>query len=111
MKKLHVLWTTGERDVALRMIFVYLMNAKSMGWYEEIHLIIWGPSARLVAEDKLIQQELDYLLQSGINVEACEGCTKAYNITEKIRSLGITVRYMGEPLTAILHADEKLITF
>ncbi|HTX88089.1 MAG TPA: DsrE family protein [Bacteroidales bacterium] len=111
MKKLHLLWTTGERDVALRMIFVYLMNAKSMGWYDEIHLIIWGPSAKLLSEDVEIQQELDLLLQSGIEVEACEGCTKAYNITDKIRSLGINVRYMGEPLTQILASGEKLITF
>ncbi len=111
MKKLHVLWTTGEKDVALRMVFVYLMNAKSMGWFDEIHLIIWGPSAKLLSEDLLIQQELDYLLQSGIEVDACEGCTKAYNITDKIRSLGITVRYMGESLTQIIESNEKLITF
>ncbi len=111
MKKLHVLWTTGEKDVALRMVFVYILNAKANGWYDEIHLIVWGPSAKLLAEDRLVQQELDYLLQSGVEVEACEGCTKAYNVTEKIKSLGINVRYMGEPLTQILHADEKLITF
>ncbi len=111
MKKLNVLWTTGEKDVALRMIFIYLMDAKSMGWYDEITLIIWGPSAKLVAGDKTIQKEIDFLLQSGINVEACQGCTEAYHITEKIRSLGINVRFMGEPLTEILHSDERLITF
>ena len=111
MSKLHVLWTTGERDVALRMVFVYVMSAKSMGWFDEVHLIIWGPSARLLSEDAEIQKEVDFILQSGIEVDACEGCTNAYNITEKIRALGIRVRFMGEPLTGILKADEKLITF
>ncbi len=111
MKKLNVLWTTGEKDVALRMIFIYLMDAKSMGWYDEITLIIWGPSAKLVAGDRKIQKEIDFLLQSGINVEACQGCTEAYKITDQIRSLGINVRFMGEPLTQILHSDERLITF
>jgi hypothetical protein len=111
MKKLHVLWTTSERDVALRMIFIYLMDAKSMGWWDEINLIIWGPSAKLVAEDRQIQQELDYILQSGIIVEACEGCTQAYGVTEKIRALGINVKFMGEPLTQYLHSGDKLITF
>jgi hypothetical protein len=111
MKKLHVLWTTGERDVALRMIFIYLMDAKAMGWWDEIHLIVWGPSARLLAEDRLIQREVDFLMQSGIEVEACEGCTEAYGVTDKIRSLGINVRFMGEPLTQYLHSDDKLITF
>jgi hypothetical protein len=111
MKKLHVLWTTGERDVAIRMIFVYLMSAKSMGWWDEIELIIWGPSAKLVAEDRLIQKELDYLLQSGIETVACQGCTDAYGVTEKILELGIPVRFMGESLTEILKGEDKLITF
>ena len=111
MKKLHVLWTTGEKDVALRMIFIYLMDAKSMGWWDEINLIIWGPSAKLLAENRLIQREVDMIMQSGITVEACEGCTEAYGVTEKIRSLGIEVRFMGEPLTQYLHSDDKLVTF
>ena len=111
MKKLNVLWTTEEKDVALRMIFIYLMDAKGMGWYDEIDLIIWGPSARLVASDRQVQKELDFLIQSGIKVMACEGCTQAYKVTEKLRELGITVKFMGEPLTSVLHSDEKLITF
>ena len=111
MKKLHVLWTTGEKDVAIRMIFVYILNAKSMGWWEEIHLIIWGPSAKLLAGDEQIQRELDFLQQSGVEVEACQGCTEAYGITEQIRSLGIIVRFMGESLSEILHGDDTLITF
>ena len=79
--------------------------------YGKINLIIWGPSAKLVAENKLIQRELDYILQSGIIVEVCEGCTEVYGITEKIRSFGIPVRFMGEPFTEYLDSDEKLITF
>lgn len=111
MKKLHVLWTTGEKDVALRMIFIYLMDAKSMGWWEEINLVIWGPSAKLLAENRLIQREVDMILQSGITVEACQGCTEAYGVTEKIRSLGIEVRFMGESLTEYLQSDDKMVTF
>ena len=111
MKKLNVLWTTGEKDVALRMIFIYLLDAKSVGWWDEIHLIIWGPSAKLLAGNRLIQREVDMLLQSGIDVEACQGCTEAYGITDKIRALGINARYMGEELTAILKSDEKLVVF
>ncbi len=111
MKKLNVLWTTAEKDVAMRMIFIYLMDAKSMGWYDEITLIIWGPSARLVAEDKQVQQELDFLMQSGVEVIACQGCTEAYKVTEDLRALGIDVKFMGEPLTRVLHSDDRLVTF
>jgi hypothetical protein len=111
MNKLNVLWTTSEKDVALRMIFIYLMDAKAMGWFDDINLVIWGPSAKLVAENKLIQRELDMIMQSGINVEACQGCTEAYGVTEQLVALGIRVRFYGEPLTEILKSDAKLITF
>ena len=31
MNKLHVLWTTGEKEVAMKVIFPYLINAKANG--------------------------------------------------------------------------------
>ena len=111
MKKLSVVWTTGEKDVAIRMIFVYLMDAKSMGWWDEINVVIWGPSAKLLAQDKAIQRELEFVMQSGINVEACRGCTEAYGVTSAIRALGIEVKYMGEVLTQYLHGEGRVITF
>jgi hypothetical protein len=111
MKKLNILWTTGEKDVALRMIFVYIMNAKANGWWDEINLIIWGPSAKLVGENRLIRQEIDLLLQSGITIEACQACTDSYNVTEKLINMGISVRFMGKPFTGYLTSEDKLITF
>ena len=111
MKKLNVLWTTGEKDVALRMIFVYLMNAKANGWWDEINLIIWGPSAKLVGENRLIRQEIDLLLQSGITIEACQACTDSYNVTRTLIKLGVSVHYMGESFTEYLNNGDKLITF
>ena len=95
----------------MNMVFMYTKNSKLKGWWENVRLIIWGPSAKLLAGNRMIQREVDFLLQSSIIVEACEGCTEAYGITEQIHNMGITVRYMGEPLTEILQSDEKLIVF
>ena len=75
MKKLHLLWTTGEKEVAMKAIFPYLINAKANGWWDEINLIIWGPSAQLTAGDKDIQRQIQDTLDSGITVEACQACT------------------------------------
>ena len=111
MKNLHVIWTTGDKEVVMRMIFVYLLDSKSMGWWDEINLVIWGPSAKLLAEDKEVQNELDFIQQSGINVEACRGCTEAYGVTGKIKSLGIEVKYMGEVVTQYLQGNGKVVTF
>ena len=110
-KKLHVLWTTGEKDVAIRMIFQYLMNAKANGWWDEINLIIWGPSAKLTAEDKEIQEEIQMCLDSGMTIQACLVCTDSYGVTKKIIRLGIDVRLMGEPFTEYLRGKDEVITF
>ena len=49
--KLAVLWTSGDREVALKMVFMYTYNSKLQGWWEDVTLIIWGPSAKLLSMD------------------------------------------------------------
>ena len=111
MSNLHVLWTTGEKEVAMKVIFPYLVNAKANGWWDEINLIIWGPSAKLTAEDKDIHRHLQDSTDSGITVEACLACTDSYRVTDKLRNLGIKVRYMGEPFTEYLKSGDRVVTF
>jgi hypothetical protein len=111
MRKLHVLWTTGEKDVAIKVVFPYLLNSKANGWWDEVNLIIWGPSAKLAAHDRQIHRELQDSLDSGITIEACQACTDSYGVTEKIRSMGIEIRYMGGPLTEYLSGQDTVLTF
>ena len=111
MSKLHILWTTGEKEVAMKVVFPYLFFGKANGWWDELNLIIWGPSAKLVAEDIDIQDQLQDVMDSGITVEACQACTDAYRVSEKLLSLGITVRFMGAPFTEYLNSEAKVITF
>ncbi len=111
MNKLHVLWTTAEKDVALNMIFMYVLNAKKNGWWKEINLIIWGPSARLVAEEPAISAEIIELIHAGIHIEACKACADTYGVSDTLSSLGIDVIYMGVTLTEYLKSGEKLVTF
>ncbi|MEI7662381.1 MAG: DsrE family protein [Bacteroidota bacterium] len=111
MTKLHVLWTTGEKEVAMKVIFPYLVNAKANGWWDEINLIIWGPSAILMANDPDIHRQLTDVLDSDITVEACQACTDAYCVTEKLLGMGISIRYMGAPFTEYLVSDAKVVTF
>jgi hypothetical protein len=111
MGKLHLLWTTGEKEVAMKVIFPYLINAKANGWWDEINLIIWGPSAKLTSEDKDIQKQLQDVVDSGITVEACLACTDAYRVTDNLLKLSVTIRYMGAPFTEYLNSHDKVITF
>ncbi|MFH1930552.1 MAG: DsrE family protein [Pseudomonadota bacterium] len=110
-EKLFVLWSSGDREVATKMVFMYTLNAKRKGWWNDISLIVWGPSARLVSEDKELQAEIIKIKEAGVELMACKACSDSYGVSEDLEALGIDVKYMGEPLTRLLKEGHKVITF
>jgi len=108
---LCILWTSDDPDVAIKMVFMYAIAAKQNKWFDEVELIIWGPSSKLTSENKEIQDYIAIMQKNGIKIEACRACADSYGVTDKLKSLGIDVKYMGQPLTEILKSDKKLMTF
>jgi hypothetical protein len=98
-ERLVVLWTSGDRDVALKMVFMFTKNAKKRGWWEDITLIIWGPSALLLSVDRELQDYVREMMDLGVVVEACVTCAEMYGVADSLAGLGIDVKKMGEPLT------------
>ena len=109
--KLAVLWTSGDPDVAHNVAFMYAQTAKKVGWFDEVTLIVWGPSQRLLVGDKSLQAKIKAMQQDGIVVEACVACAMNYGIVEELKALGISVRGMGVPLTNYLKDGWKVLTF
>ena len=109
--KLGVLWTSGDPDVAHKVCFMYTLNAKKQAWFDEVNLIVWGPSSRLLAGDKDIQAKVKEMQQAGVVVEACQACADSYGVSGKLRQLGIEVKYMGVPLSNMLKSDYKMLNF
>ena len=109
--RLVVLWTSGDRDVALKMVFMYTFNAKLNGWWKDICLIIWGPSAKLLAVDIELQDYIKKMKDAGVELRACIACADSYGVSETLRKLGVTVEGMGKPLTHMLKEGQKVITF
>jgi hypothetical protein len=108
--KLAVLWTSPDRETALKMVFMYTRNSQKRGWWDAIRLIIWGPSAQLLAGDEELQLYIREMLDNQIEVVACKACTDMYGVSEKLGDLGVEVVYMGEPFTQMLKADWKVIS-
>lgn len=100
--KLAVLWTSGDPEVAEKMAFMYTYNAKKQGWFDEVVLIIWGPSSKLTAENEMIQEYIKKMQEVGVKTEACLYCAKMYEVDEKLSELGIDVKGMGIPLSNYL---------
>ena len=109
--KLLVVWTSGDREVALKMVFMYTFNAKKNGWWDEVRFLVWGPSSKLLSEDAELQDYIKRMKEEGIELLACKACADSYGVSEKLEEMGIEVKYMGEPLTEMLKSDWETITF
>ena len=108
--KLAVLWTSGDIDVAEKMCFMYTYNAKKQGWFDEVVLIVWGPSAKLLSENKNLQDYIKKMKEEGIIVEACVACAKMYGVDKDLAEMGIDVKGMGTPLTKYLKDGWKTLS-
>ncbi len=108
--ELYVLWTSGDRNVALSMVFMYTFNSKIKGWWEDVCLIVWGPSAKLLSEDVELQDRVRQMIEAGIDVVACRACADMYGVSEVLEDLGVEVKGMGHPLSQILKSGKKILS-
>ena len=108
--RLVVLWTSGDRDVALKMAFMYVLAARKNGWWEDITLVVWGHSALLAANDTEIRDALVNMKEAGVKLEACGACSNSYGVSDNLTALGIEVRGMGRPLTEYIKEGRKVLT-
>ena len=108
--RLVVVWTSGDREVALKMVFMYTFNSRKFGWWDDITLVVWGPSAKLLSEDQELQDYIKRLAEAGVTLKACKGCADMYGVSETLESLGIEVKYMGE-LTNYIKEGRHVLTF
>lgn len=109
--QLVVLWTSGDPLVAERVALMYTHAAKTAGWFSEVTLIVWGPSAQLTVENMTIQRKLKAMQDDGVVIQACIACANMYGIATDLTNLGIEVKGMGKPLTNYLKSGAKVLTF
>ena len=109
--KLVVVWTSDDPYVAERVALMYTHAAKTAGWFKEVTLVVWGPSAKLVAENIRLQEKVGNMQKDGVIIEACVACANAYGIADDLRKLGYDVKGMGKPLSDYLKSGAKVLTF
>jgi hypothetical protein len=94
------------------MAFMYAFNCKRFKWgWKGVTLIVWGPSAKLLAEDKELQEHIVDMKEAGIKLQACKKCSDLYGVSADLKRLGIEVKYLGKQLTEYLRDDNyRVIT-
>ena len=111
MHKLLIVWTTEELEVAKKMVLLYGSVILERGYWDEAHLMIWGPSARLLASNLEVQAMLKTMQESGVKTSACVVCSDDYGVSKKLQALGVETVHTGEFMTHALQNDWKVITF
>lgn len=109
-KKLYILWTSNDVNTAHLMVFMYAINSLTKDWWDEVTIIIWGASAKLVAEDKSIQDKIEMAKSRGVHVSACINCAAQFGVVEKLRELDLEVVSWGQGLTELLQNHESILT-
>jgi hypothetical protein len=108
---LVVLWTSGDIEVAEKIVYMYVPAAKRAKWFDDVVFIIWGPSAKLLSENAKLQEEVKKMQEIGIRTEACVACARMYGVDDDLRDMGIDVKGMGGPLSDYMKKGYHILTF
>ncbi len=109
--QLCVVWSSGDPGVAKNVCFMYTHAAKRAGWFGRVHLVVWGPSSKLLTENEELQNKVKAMQKAGVVVEACIACASNYGVVDKLKELDIDVKPMGAPLSDRLKGSWKVLTF
>ena len=106
-----IVWTSGDREVALKMVFMYTYNCQKRKWMDKIRLLVWGASTKLLSEDQELQEGIKKMKEAGVELWACKACADLYGVSKKLESLGIKVHYTGKLLADMQKTGWYVLTF
>jgi hypothetical protein len=110
-EKLVVLWVSGDPVVAEKSCLMYTHAAKKNAWFDEVVLIVWGSSSRLLAENEVLQKKVKAMIEDGVILEACIACSESLGVTKELKALGIDVKGMGVPLSNYLKSGYHVLSY
>jgi hypothetical protein len=91
--KVVVIIATGDKDKALTGL-MYAKNALKRGWLEDVKVVYFGPSERLMVEDADVASAAIEVASLG-EAYACKAISDREEISEKIDDMGVRVEYVG----------------
>jgi len=109
-KNLHILWTNDNPDTSRHMVMMYATNAMLKGWWDSVTVIVWGATAKFVAEDEGIREYMKIAEHAGVKFSACISCAQNLGVAGQLEALGLEVIPWGPPLTEILQNGDPIIS-
>jgi hypothetical protein len=98
--KLLVIVGTGDREKA-QTALMYAHNAMRRGWFDDIKVVYFGPSEKLVVEDPIIADQAQEIAEAGGSI-ACKYISDRDGVSEKFEKLGVQVEYVGSIVSDLI---------
>ena len=109
--KVFAIITDTDREQALEVGLVYPLNCAKNKWLEEVKVIFFGPSEKLAAFDKQVQEKVKEIKSYGVEVLACKWCSDRMGITAQLEAEGINVVYVGPIISQLIKDGWAQLTF
>ncbi|WP_323669102.1 DsrE family protein [Aliarcobacter butzleri] len=101
-ENLLIVWTNGDIEVANKFPLLYGSVILEREYWKTAHLMLWGPSIKLVKKSKKIRKQLKKIQETGVKMSACVVCVEDYKATSTLKKLNIEITHTGEFLTKAL---------
>lgn len=111
LSKIVVIWALKSPEVAREMVLDNIRDFKLRGFWDQVRLVMWGPSVTLFAKDEGLQAELGELKNIGVEVQICKRSANGYDVIDKIDSLKSDLVYMEDPFIEYRKEDWATVIF
>jgi hypothetical protein len=109
-KKVLIIVSSGDKNVvSTAMVFGTISFEAKL--YSDLKVFFFGPSEKLIAEDKELQANLTKLIKDGITPVACVNVSNAFDITPKLTTLGLNTIPVGKAIADLVNDDYVPMVF
>jgi hypothetical protein len=91
--KVLIVISTGEAEKALTGL-MYAYRTMSEGWIDDVKVVFFGPSEKLLVQDERIAQLAQRICEAE-KPFVCKFISDQEGISEQIEDLGLKVEYVG----------------
>ncbi len=109
-KKVLVIISSGDKNVISTAVTFGIVSFEAK-LYDDLKVFFFGPSEKVITEDKDLQSSLSKLIKDGITPVACVNLGNAFDITPKLTTLGFNVIPVGKAIADLVNQDYATMVF
>ena len=98
--KLLVIVPTSDNEKA-RTVLIFANNVMKRGYLDDVKVVYFGPSEKLVVEDPFISDQAQEIAEAGGSI-ACKFISDRDGVSEKFEKLGVQVEYVAGIISDLL---------